>query len=315
LIFSVSHRLIISAFLLVIGTVGADLFAEPDVTVENVTYGKSQNLIFQAPSSIYYDTRKAEIYVTDSGNASVLIFNSQGSFLFSFRHWVKRDGRVIPGEPRDIVVSGRGYMYLTDALSREIDIISVRGEKIETIDPGDYKPYRDKVVYPQYMAIDPADTLYVTIDGDVKEVLVLDPELRFVRSITGTGGGFGVLTGIALDESGRVLVTDIEGPECVQVYSRAGEFLFGFGVKAIGDENFSHPHGLAVTSEGDIWVVDSFRQVVKRFTRDGTFKEMVGGFGFRPGDQQYPIGIDSDQKDRIFVAEKVGRRFQILRAH
>ena len=110
-----------------------------------------------------------------------------------------------------------------------------------------------------------------------------------------------------------VVVTDAEGPTCVKVFSRKGDLLREFGLKAIGDENFSHPHGVACTSDGDIWVVDSFRQVLKRFSEDGIFKEMVGGFGVRPGDMQYPMGIATDGVDGLCVVEKVGRRFQMLR--
>lgn len=293
--------------------VPAGLSAFPGVSVEQVIYGKSIGIVFDTPAGIFYDVKKHEIYVTDSGNSNVLIFNSSGDFLFSFTHWVRRGGENIPGEPRDIVVNNSGIMYLTDALSQEIDVLNPRGVSIDRILPGSFKPFIGKMVYPQYMAIDQWDTLFVTLGGDAKEVLVLDPRHRLVRRITGTDEGFGVLTGIALHRGKDVIVTDAKGPTCVKIFSRKGDLRREFGLKAIGDENFSHPHGVACTGDGDIWVVDSFRQVLKRFSEDGTLKEMTGGFGVKPGDMQYPMGIATDGVDGLCVVEKVGRRFQMLR--
>jgi DNA-binding beta-propeller fold protein YncE len=292
------------------------LDALPGITVENVTYGKSRDVIFNSPVGIFYDSRRGEVYVTDAGSSSLLIFNSQGDFLFSFPHWVRRGGRDVPGEPRDIVVNSRGVMFLTDALSQEIDLFNTRGVKIDSIDPKVFEVNEEKTAYPQYMAIDQWDTLYVTLEGDSKEIVILDPaSYKVVRRIEGVEGGFGILTGIALDKDQNIMITDILGPYCVQVYSKKGDFLLGFGQRAIGDENFSHPRGLACTGDGDMWVVDSFRQVVKRFSQDGSFKEMVGGMGIMAGDLQYPFGIVSDLKQKLYIVEKVGRRFQILRTN
>lgn len=285
----------------------------PGIEVDGISYGKSQDIIFSAPGGIFYDRRRGEIYVTDSGSSSVLVFGPGGDFLYSFTHCVPAQERGAAGEPRDIVVDSRGIMYLTDVLSQEISILNTRGVKVGSISPGDFEDFHGKQIYPQYMAIDDRDTLFVTLDGDAKEILVLDPEQRLVRRLFGAGEGFGVLTGISLDRDGNLMVTDIGGGFCVQVYSRGGAFLRGFGKKAIGDENFSHPHGLAATADGDIWVVDSFRQVLKRFSKEGRYKEMVGGFGIGPGDLRYPVDIASDLDRIIIVVEKIGRRFQILR--
>jgi hypothetical protein len=96
----------------------------------------------------------------------------------------------------------------------------------------------------------------------------------------------------------------------VQVYDPAGNYLFGFGEKEIGDPNFSHPHGVVTTAGGDIWVVDSIRQVIKRFDRTGRFLEMHGGFGVNAGDLLYPVGIAGNGRDRFVVLERVGARYQ-----
>lgn len=284
------------------------------VTVDQVVYGKTEHLVFEAPRGIFFDAAKGEIYVTDSGSSSVLIFDSQGTFLHGFRHTVNDGGREVPGEPRDVVVDSRGMIFLTDILSRQVEVLSPRGITIDAIDPSAFEPFRGRNVYPQHLAIDSDDTLFITLEGDVREIIVLDPERRLVRRIRGVGDGFGRLTGVALDEGGNVMVTDVEGSHCVQIYSRSGTFLRGFGAHEVGDENFSHPHGLASTSDGDIWVVDTFRQVVKRFSADGSFKEMVGGFGVMPGDLLFPVGIAADNDETLYVVEKAGRRFQILHA-
>lgn len=253
--------------------------------------------------------------MADRGNHRISVFNLYGRHLASFPCHIKdpRTGREVETEPRSVAVNRDGDIYFTDSMSGKIQVRNFRGEPLPSIDVSRTLGLKDRRAIPEYLFIDGKGLLYMTTAGDVHEVVVLDGEENAIMRIKGVGGGFAFLTGIWVDDEGRIYITDATATPCVQVYDKGGTYLFGFGEKDVGDSNFSHPHGVATTSGGEIWVVDSIRQVVKRFDHEGRFIEMRGGFGVRAGDLLYPNGISGNGADRLFLLERVGRRYQSFR--
>jgi len=277
-------------------------------------YGPSRGVIFRNPQGIAYERHRQEIYVADTGNRNVSIFDSNGRHLFSFTYRVKTpSGADVLAEPRSVAVDRDGFIYLTDAVSEAIQVRDPRGQSVARIDLCEVLGTIGKKVIPEHLFIDSRGDLYVTTGGDVRELIVLDRNHKPVRRISGTDKGYGALSGVWVDEQGRIYLTDALNTPCVQVYDPDGAYRFGFGEKEIGDENFSLPHGIATTANGDIWVVDSIRQVVKRFDKEGRFLDMLGGFGINAGDLLYPMGVAGDGAGRLFVLERVGSRYQSFR--
>jgi len=75
-------------------------------------------------------------------------------------------------------------------------------------------------------------------------------------------------------------------------------------------ENFSFPAGIEVTPNGDIWIVDTLRQVASHFTIEGEFLAYIGGKGSGPGEFEYPSDLTTDGMGRVFVLERGGNRYQ-----
>ena len=68
--------------------------------------GYSDSEPFYSPQTIFYDRWNKELYVCDSGNHQVAIFDSTGFPLYRFNHWLpggKGEERIL-GEPRNLVV-------------------------------------------------------------------------------------------------------------------------------------------------------------------------------------------------------------------
>ena len=72
------------------------------------------------------------------------------------------------------------------------------------------------------------------------------------------------------------------------------------------------PKGVAVDSEGDLYVVDGLWGVVQVFNREGELLYYFGQRGTGSGEFQLPAGLFIDRDDRIFVVDSFNRRVQVF---
>jgi DNA-binding beta-propeller fold protein YncE len=288
------------------------LFAIPEVNVVYSQWG-TRDMKFISPKGVFVDRINGEIYVADPGTHSIFIFNEMGVPIYRFTHRVKGKGKL--GEPSDLVVDERGYIYVVDQQADYVDILNPRGISVDELRFDEIEEFEGKRIIPVEISIDSQGNIYVGVDGDEACVLVFDPTLKFLRKIGCRGKGRGKfqhITGLWVDGEGNIYVTDIDAFYSVQVFDKGGKFLYGFGKHQEGWENFSFPSGVVKTGDGTIWVVDALRQVVKGFNSKGEFIAYFGGKGTRPGELLFPSDISWDGNSRLVVLERVGRRFQIF---
>lgn len=72
------------------------------------------------------------------------------------------------------------------------------------------------------------------------------------------------------------------------------------------------PKGLALDSDGHIYVVDALFDAVQIFDRQGQYLLTFGERGLDPGQFWLPGGIFIDPQDRIYVADSYNQRIQIF---
>jgi DNA-binding beta-propeller fold protein YncE len=87
-------------------------------------------------------------------------------------------------------------------------------------------------------------------------------------------------------------------------------FLLKWGVQGIGDGEFDTPGGLAVDSNGNVYVADYLNHRVQKFTSEGAFLTKWGTEGFRDGQLSLPDGIAIDSRGVIYVTEYGNERVQ-----
>lgn len=281
------------------------------VTIKSLVTGYSSALRFSNPQGIFFDRKFKELYVCDAGNHQVVIFDSTGYPIFRFKHWVEQEGKRILGEPRSMVVNAEGDIFLTDNLADYIDVLDHRGESEDQIDLA--KLLHLSTAKPDYLALDGEEHLYVGYRGEKSEVAVLDRGYQVIRQLKNQPDNhqdFESISGLWVDAGGKIYVTDVKAEPCVKVFSNTGVYLFGFGRHEVGWGDFSLPAGVATTTDGTIWIVDTFQQVVKAFNSKGEFIQYIGGYGRHPGDMKYPDAIAGDGDQTIFVLERVGERYQ-----
>jgi sugar lactone lactonase YvrE len=85
-----------------------------------------------------------------------------------------------------------------------------------------------------------------------------------------------------------------------------------FGEPGDGIGKLFRPKGIAVDSEGSIYLVDALLEAVQVFGRDGTLLYLFGRSGGGPGELQLPTGLWIDSKDRVYLADSYNHRVQIF---
>ncbi|HKY34241.1 MAG TPA: hypothetical protein VJV23_17065 [Candidatus Polarisedimenticolia bacterium] len=259
---------------------------------------------FAIPQGVHYDLSRDELFVADTGNAMVGIFDGRGVPKHSFP-----TGPDVT-YPVALATDEAGDIYVLSAGARFIAVYSYRGEPARRIPLEDVDGTR---VAASGMGMSPDGRLHV-LDAPGGRVLVLGTDGSLARVVRGSGPGglrLQAPSDIAFDRQGRSYVSDRRGMP-VQVYDSAGRYLHGWGRRDLGAQDFATPSGIAVDEHGLVLVSDPLRQDVKIFDSQGTFQDRFGGFGGRPGSVAYPTDVAAGRGGIVYVVERVGRRVQVF---
>ena len=90
------------------------------------------------------------------------------------------------------------------------------------------------------------------------------------------------------------------------------EFVGEFSKYGDGDGQFIWPVGIALDSQGNVYVTDEWLNRVSIFDRDGNFLSLWGSFGDGNGEFAGPAGIAIDQKDNLYIVDSRNHRVQKL---
>lgn len=259
---------------------------------------------FRQLNAVHYDAGHGEIFVVDSGNALIGIFDHRGVPRFTFAPGGRFDF------PLAVDTDAEGNIYVLTAGEQEIRVFDYRGAPVRRMPIETVEKIRPSVAG---FRLGSDGRLYL-LDTTGHRILVREPDGTLVRVIRGSGRGGARLQApidLGFDGEGNLYVTDASGTP-VQVYDPFGRYLRGWGEREIGPGNFSTPSGIGVDPAGLVFVADAVRQEIKVFDLQGTFMVAFGGFGGAPGDLAYPVDVAVGPEGRLIVAERVGRRFQVF---
>ena len=293
----------------------------PGQLILSHTFGTEGDGIMQLkkPAGIAVDG-DGKIYVADFHNDRIQIFNFDGSF----DSFINLDGRVHGIEIADdkiyVVKWFGGNEQLTefDELPH-IEILHKDGTKISSI-PGPKRPV--DIAIDNFGKIYATDYLTGTIQifnpsGSLLKILTVPSVLDKTETSNDKCTDEIVcsknakLTGITLDPSGNIYVTDFLNHRVVKLDS-SGNILFEFKVPPEEGGNFSRPTNVEINDlTGDVFVTDNSDRVLV-FNSSGNFLYSFGESGHGLGQFSAPHGITIDDFGYIYVAGYSNHRIQIF---
>lgn len=94
--------------------------------------------------------------------------------------------------------------------------------------------------------------------------------------------------------------------------AQSGDYVFErqVGSAAVGDQQLMNPYATAVSTAGDVYVIDPGGQRVKRFSARGAYVSAWGSFGSGEGKFNFPAGIAIGADGDVYVADTGNHRVQ-----
>ena len=258
---------------------------------------------FSRPRGVAFDREHGEVWVADSGNGLIGIYQPNGAEIYSF------GSRQYLRDPVRIAMAPKGSIVIVEGDHAHVRVFNYRGNYKGdlTLTGIGEKPIIGAIAY------DGDGQLYVA-ENRSSQIFVYrtDGTLKMQFGSRGTDEGqFRSVCGIAVDAQGTIYVADAQAL-AVQVFDSQGNFLRGWGKHEMGAENFSLPSAIAVDSKGHIIVTDELRHQVKIFSAEGKLVAQFGSLGDQPGELSFPSDVTVDDKDRIYVVERQTARVQVF---
>jgi len=275
--------------------------------------GNGSHPRFDRPLAAAFD-QKGRIYVSDTGNGRVCVFDRNGKFLFVFDGSKHKkgagQGATKLALPAGIVVADNGEVYVADVQGGRVDVFDSEGNylrRLPAITGGrSYAPTDVDVR---------ARTVYVT---DTFQVLLLRTNGEVVAHIGQAGEAPVDLdhpNGVAVAGSNVIYVSDSNHSQ-IKAFELSGKLRWVYGAASPNtsppaDTDPVLPRGLAVVRDGSVLFADAGAHRLIRLSAAGKFLAEYGSRGVKPGQFNFPNDVDA-QGSRVLVTDKENNRVQVV---
>lgn len=301
------------------------------IKVLNVLYGPGtgEKPFFDSPMGAAFG-KNGRVYVADTGNDRIVVFDAQGHYLFEFGGFgVAKPAKGgtyswAPGllnYPTDVAIDDDGTVYVADFRNDQIQAFDSEGRFLKAF------PDRDKPVGKGASGqggTGIAVTSLAVHDGrvyatDAFQVVVFYTAGSVVSQYGRPGSGLGELdhpNGIAVAANSTVVVSDSNNNRIVGL-APGGKALwtlgepFGPDVKNPRMHPVEVPRGVTAMADGTFIVADAVGSHLLQISAGGELIDTFGRYGAAPGELNFPTDVSS-QDGQLLITEKGGDRVQIV---
>ncbi len=250
-----------------------------------------------------------EVYVTDSVNHSVAVFDPRGKFKRKFGGLGANQGQF--NYPISVIVSG-SKVYVADFYNERVQVLTENGESLSIIPAAKDREKIGGSIMPVALAMDHSGNLYVS-DVNQQKIFIFDANGNYVKSFGSAGskpGELSYVNGITIDddEDGLVYLADSNNSR-ISVFTKEGKFIRVLEKPG----SVSNPKGITFDSDSHrVYVADTLSHVVKGIENTGEMFESVGSRGLDNGQFNFPTGVWIDGRSRLYVADRENNRVQVF---
>jgi len=244
------------------------------------------------------------IYVADTGNYRVAVFDYDGNFLHDIgkpdpEKKDKQDEGVLRSPFGIVVVNNE--IYVTDTMTRMVHVFSLEGKFLRYFAP-------KQILMPS--SIYYKDDKFYIIDSLSQSVRVLDSSGKQLLGLGGRGGEEGKLNypyGIYVDEENNIYVADSNNNR-IQIFDETGKLQSVWkGAEEGTSGGYSIPRGIAVDSKGNFYTAELLSNDIVVTAPDGSVKTR---FSYGEPEKEgvtdkmiAPTSVFVDQNQRLYVSE------------
>ncbi len=256
----------------------------------------------------------AEVFVSDSRNGKIQVFDFDGNFKRAF-------GEKELGRPMNLTIHDN-ELYVADYWNDNILIYSLDGELLRSIGQAGNGPSEFNGV--AGVAVNDKGELFVA-DFSNQRIQHLRPDGEFIEQL-GTTEKVGISSGemnyptdVAIATDGTLYVADGYNDR-IQVFSSDGEFLHKWGgpfaLNIPGPFNgwFATVSSVAIGPHGNVFATDFSNNRVQKFAPDGTFLSAFGEKGEGQGQFDRAVAVAVAKDGTVFVTDLGNNRIQKWRA-
>lgn len=212
------------------------------------------------PSGIAIDL-KGRVYVVDSSDPYVRVFDSRGIFLKDFCNIQGKEGGI-----QGIAVDSTGLIYLSDATNACVQVfqseLGLWMRKVECKGKAG-----EGMQLPAGVAIDRSNQLYCA-DYGASRIFVFSKTGNLLRSFGSKGNGpgqFNVPRSVAVDKNDKIYVLDSLNHR-IQVFGPTGNLFYIFGGRGSEPGKFIGPSDISIDPENNfLYVADKGNQRIQVF--------------------------------------------------
>jgi len=251
---------------------------------------------FDSPEGVAVNSSSGDVYVTDTNNNRIQVFNADGSFKTSWGPAASGDWSF--NKPKGIAIDSSGEVYVVDTNNHRIKKFSSAGALITQW--GSYGSDNTEFHFPMGIAVDSAGYVYVA-DNYNNRVQKFSSAGDWQSTITHS---FSFPYGVAVDSSNDVYVTDSNNNK-VDKFDSAGNLIWQRGGTAGSDHgSFAAPSGIAVDSSGYVYIADKTNNRIEKFSSAGDWQSTIENLFINP----YGVAVDSSKN--VYVADTDNHRIK-----